>query len=212
MITPALSIKKLVVGQMGDNCYLLIDQKSHSCIIVDPGEDASYIAETVSTLGVTPIMILATHGHFDHILAAHELQMIYAIPFCIHKEDVFLLSRMKESAEHFLGHTVVEMAPVITTYLNDKEIIRLGKSNLHILHVPGHTPGGICIYDKKERILLVGDTIFENGGVGRTDFSYSSQEQLVKSISMILSLPASTILYPGHGNQTTVGTEKKYHG
>jgi hydroxyacylglutathione hydrolase len=205
-------LKKLTVGQMGVNCYIAVDEFSREAVIIDPGDEASYIAEQLSTLDVKPIAILATHGHFDHVLAAFELQMIYQIPFCMSREDAFLLDRMSETAEHFLGHAIVEMPPKITTPLHDREQIAFGKSFLTVLSLSGHTPGSVGFYIKKQDVLFVGDTIFSEGHVGRTDFSYADPKKLDSSIGKIFSLPDATILYPGHGEETTVLKEKRYHG
>jgi glyoxylase-like metal-dependent hydrolase (beta-lactamase superfamily II) len=207
MNTSSLTIKKLVVGQMGTNCYLVVDQKSGEALIIDPGDDAEYISGEISKLDVHPTSIIATHGHFDHIMAACALQLAYNIPFFMHESDAFLLPTMQSSAKHFLSLSTVDPPPKITKFLKNQDTI----ANLTVLHTPGHTPGGICLYTKKEHTLIVGDTIFEAGGVGRTDFSYSNQAQLTASIDAILSLPPKTILLPGHGNQTSVQIEKTYH-
>jgi hydroxyacylglutathione hydrolase len=207
MKTSQLSIKRLVVGQMGTNCYLVTNQKSGETLIIDPGDDAEYVSGEISKLDIHPISIIATHGHFDHIMAACALQLAYNIPFFMHKSDAFLLDNMQSSAQHFLGILTVDPPPKIPKFLTNKDTI----ADLAVLHTPGHTPGGICLYAKNEHMLLVGDTIFADGGVGRTDFSYSNKIQLDTSIKTILSLPSNTILYTGHGEETTVKQELYYH-
>ena len=204
-------LKKLTVGQMGVNCYILVDDVTRETVVIDPGDEASYLAGQLSELHARPVAILATHGHFDHILAAFELQMIYHIPFRMSAGDSFLLGRMSETAEHFLGHTIVELPPKITATLADHERIKFGGNNLAVLSLSGHTPGSVGFYCKKQQMLFVGDTIFSDGSVGRTDFSYSDSKKLEASISRILSLPDTTILYPGHGGETSVMKEKQYH-
>lgn len=175
-------MEKLVVGQMATNCYLIED------MIIDPGDDAEYI---MSRLTKKPKMIVATHGHFDHIMASYALQLAYNIPFYIHEEDTFLLSRMRSSARHFLGIMDVDPPPKPTKI-----------SNLPFIHTPGHTPGSICL--SIGNVLFVGDTIFADGSIGRTDFSYSSKKDLDNSIKKILSHPSGTRLLPGHGNETRI--------
>jgi hydroxyacylglutathione hydrolase len=202
-----MKIEKITIGQMGVNCYLLLDIHSKEIIVIDPGDGASYIAEHIQKLGGKPVAILATHGHFDHVLAARELQLIYNIPFFMRKEDQFLLARMSETAQHFLGHSVVEMPPVIT---QTSEKIPFGKSFLEVLATPGHTPGSVCYYLKNNNALFVGDTIFEGGAVGRTDFSYSDHHDLIVSIGQIMKFGDDTLLYPGHGKETTVLAERAY--
>lgn len=207
---PSYSITRLVVGQLATNCYIVADASSRTAVIVDPGGDAQYIAGHVQSLGVTPTAIVATHGHFDHILASSELKGIFHIPFLIHKDDRFLVTRMHETALHFLGSHIVEPAPAVDRYIGNGEEFPLGGGKLKIIGTPGHTPGSISIVVSK-RVVLVGDTIFAGGAVGRTDFSYSKPELLATSIRTILSNPADTVLYSGHGDETTVGGERPYH-
>lgn len=175
-----MTIETLVVGQMATNCYIV------DGIIIDPGDDAEYI---MSHLKTKPTMIVATHGHFDHIMAAYALQLAYNIPFYIHKKDMFLLPRMQSSARHFLGINDVDPPPTPT------EI-----QEIPFIHTPGHTPGSICL--PVGDVLFVGDTIFAGGVVGRTDFSYSDPKKLNTSIKKILSFPPKTHLFPGHGEAT----------
>lgn len=191
-----MNIETLVVGQMATNCYIVGD------IIIDPGDDAEYI---MSHLQEKPSMIVATHGHFDHIMAAYALQLVYNIPFYIHPDDNFLLANMQSSAQHFLGLREIDPSPVATPIKN----LPAGRQGLSFIHTPGHTPGSICL--KFGDALLVGDTIFSGGAVGRTDFSYSDKEQLHQSLERILKLSGGTRILPGHGQATTVQTEKKYH-
>jgi len=143
-------------------------------------------------------MIVATHGHFDHIMVAYALQLAYNIPFYIHEDDIFLLGHMQSSAKHYLGLKSVDPPPKPT-------IIK----NLPFIHTPGHTPGSICL--KFGDALIVGDTIFADGAVGRTDFSYSEPLKLAPSISKILAYPNETRLLSGHGNETTIKNELRYH-
>lgn len=203
-----LHIKTLPVGQLQTNCYLIIDPKSHDTLIVDPGDAADYIINMLRDIEGRPTHIIATHGHFDHILAVTELQLAYQIPFLIHQKDVFLVSRMQESAQHFLGITV-DPPPHIDGYVG--KTIRMGKETISIIETPGHTPGSVCLYMKKEYTLLSGDTLFSNGGVGRTDFSYSNPDALQKSLQKLFKLPQKTIVNPGHGSATTIAQEAAIH-
>ncbi len=163
---------------MATNCYIAGD------IIIDPGDDAEYIMSHVDN----PSMIVATHGHFDHIMAAYAIQLAYKIPFYIHEEDIFLLANMKSSAKHFLGLKHIDPPPKASPI-----------KDLPYIHTPGHTPGSICL--KFGDVLFVGDTIFANGAVGRTDFSYSTPLELSASIEKIHSYPKGTRILPGHGKE-----------
>ena len=205
-----VEIKKIRVGRMDENCYFVIDTQTRETLIIDPGDEGNYIAEQVNNLSCKPIGIIATHGHFDHIMGACELQMIYNIPFSMHEADVFLIKRMKETAEYFLEHMVVESPPTVTRLLNDGEMLKVGGLTLSVFSTQGHTPGSVCYYLTSEKILFVGDTLFAGGGVGRSDFSYSDPKELTRSVHTILKLPDDTEIYPGHGERTSVREEKGY--
>lgn len=209
MESHSLQIVRLVVGQMQENCYLVIYENSKEALIVDPGDDAEYIIEHIEKLGVTPTKIIATHGHFDHIMAAYALQLAYKIPFFINDRDIFLVKNMADSAKYFLGLKYVDPAPKITGQLDANETIDIGKTKLQIIETPGHTPGSVSFYIRESHTVIVGDVLFEGGQVGRTDFSYSNQSDLNSSIKKVLSLPGDTIIYSGHGRQTSVESEQK---
>lgn len=203
-----LKIRTLIVGQLKTNCYLVTDTKSNETIIIDPGDDTDYITQTVSDCKLTPILLLATHGHFDHILALSELKLIYKIPFLMHKTDEFLLARMISSAGFFLHSKPTSQIPTVDRALSDKMLLSVGTITFKVLHTPGHTPGSICLYNEKLAILFSGDTLFASG-VGRTDFQYSSAEKLKNSLTQLFSLPENTVVYPGHGLSSTIEAEKK---
>lgn len=195
---------------MGTNSYLLIDRETRDALIVDPGDDPEYIMDHVAKEGSIVKAIVATHGHFDHIMGAAALQLAYAVPFFIHTEDNFLVARMQESAKHFLHLREVDPPPKTEPFPGDATL-RVGKSVLQIIHTPGHTPGSVCLYDAVAGQMFVGDTIFADGAVGRTDFSYSRPLLLSESITKILSYPADTKLYPGHGESTLIRLESQPH-
>ena len=199
----SFKILKYTVGEMAENCYVVIDTATQNALIIDPGDEADYLSGQIEKEKVHPVAIVATHGHFDHILAALELQLMYAIPFRMNSADEFLLDRMSDSAEHFLGRKIVELPPKIIGGLQDNEIISFGNSSLTVIQTPGHTPGSISLYSK-DIGLFVGDTLFAGGAVGRTDFSYSSESDLNNSIKKILQLPKNAVIYPGHGEETRV--------
>lgn len=205
----AFDIVTLQVGQLQTNCYLVIDKKSNKALIIDPGDDADYIERIIADRNCKPVKIIATHGHFDHILAVTELKLAYKIPFLIHKKDEFLVGRMQDSAIHFLGISV-DPPPPIDGFITQK-VITIGESKLQVIETPGHTPGSICLYSKNDNVLIVGDLIFADGGVGRTDFSYSDHEELKNSLAKIFKLPPETKILPGHGVSSTISQESKFH-
>lgn len=206
-----LEVMILQVGQMQANCYIVTCPQTKECLIIDPGDDAQYITDKISSIQATPIGIVATHGHFDHIMAAAELQLIYSVPFMMHTHDEFLLKRMTETARHFLQHDLVTLPPIVSKTIQDSDMVTVGSHALRIIETPGHTPGSVSLYNEQCGILFVGDVLFQNGGVGRTDHSYCRPLELHDSIDTILDLPGYTIIYPGHGEQTTVDAEMVYH-
>jgi hydroxyacylglutathione hydrolase len=207
MISSGPFVRKLVVGSLSTNCYLLIDSKSKKTIIIDPGDDADYIENIISENKWKPVLLIATHGHFDHLLAATELKLAYNIPFFIHQKDEFLLNQLQESARHFLGINT-DPPPKIDGNLKAGDTINIGSLKADIIHTPGHTPGSICLRLIKEKMLFCGDLIFAHGGIGRTDFSYSDHPLMVSSLKNILSLKPENLIYPGHGETTDIKSEK----
>lgn len=205
-----LKVRTLAVGQLSTNCYLVLDDKTRLGLIVDPGDDADYIQRIIADEDMKPTQIIATHGHFDHILAATELRLAYKIPFLMNKNDEFMLKHMSKSAQYFCGISS-DPSPEIDHYLDKNETVEIGNWSLDILTTSGHTPGSISIYSQEHSFIFVGDTLFAGGGVGRTDFFYSKRKDLEKSIKKLLTLPADTIIYSGHGEKSKVAFEKKFH-
>lgn len=194
----------LPVGSLQTNCYIVIDNHSQTALIIDPGDDAEYIKQIIIDHHLKPIDIIATHGHFDHILAAWALQQDFKIPFKINTKDLFLVKRMQETAKYFLNYDILDLPPEIDHQSHLDKTVKLGDNYLEVILTPGHTPGGVALYNKHDACVFVGDTIFAGGGVGRTDFSYSNQDDLRFSIKKILSLPSQTVIYAGHGETTTI--------
>lgn len=204
-----VGVWRLPVGQMRANCYILVDKKSQKALLIDPGDDGQYIIETVIGLEIEVLGILATHGHFDHVMAGFEVQKTLDVPFYMHPADQFLLDRMSETAEHFLGITVVEPPPTLDRELGKRTELAVGDQKIIIHETPGHTPGSVCIEVVGKSMLFTGDTIFAEGNVGRTDFSYSDEAKLKSAVARILAFPDDTMLLSGHGEETTVKQEKQ---
>lgn len=201
-----LNVHILPVGQMASNCYLLEDTLTHTVIVIDPGDASEYIIDHIQKLQAKPLCVIATHGHFDHVMGVFALTKIYAIPFYMNKKDEFLLSGMQQSARHFLGISKIDPPATIDKTLREGDAISLGNSQLSVIETPGHTPGSVCLYDGTAHILFGGDLVFEGGSVGRTDFSYSDSQVLMASLNKIITLPNDTIIYPGHGASMNIST------
>ena len=203
-----LNYTKLIVGELGTNCYLLYSPDK-TAVIIDPGDEGVEIAQMINEMGLKPSAILLTHGHFDHILGVLDLQLIYNIPVAMDKEDAFLVDRASETAQYYLKNKI--FAPKIRSLKNDLhnfEKIRLGDEEIKIIKTPGHTPGGVCFYTNKSKLLFCGDTIFADG-VGDTGHQYSSKDDLQKSINKIFKLDDDTTVLPGHGEEISLILLKK---
>ncbi len=198
-----MKIEILTLGQLQTNCYITYCGKE--AVIIDPADESEFIAEKIQRLNLKPSAILATHGHFDHILAAGELQIIFNIPFYIHLADKFLLKEMNSSASFWLKQKINRPLPQNIEFIKKGFSLKFGECRLKIMETPGHTPGSTCF--SGENVLFSGDTLFKNG-VGRTDFSYSNKSHLEKSLEKIFRLPPKTLVYPGHGEKTTINEEK----
>jgi len=189
-------VKKLIVGQMYANCYLVY--KNHSCVIIDPGDEADYISKKIEDFSLIPKAVISTHGHIDHIMACYELINNYNIPFFIDKDDEFLIRNLKNTSKHWFNRIDI-LSPKITQIFKNKFLLE--EFEFEIIKTPGHTPGSVAFYNKKEKLLFSGDLIFEGGSVGRTDFSYSNNVKFKKSLNKILKMPKDTTVYPGHGDE-----------
>jgi len=200
----------LVVGQLATNCYLFYDDKSRKAFIIDPGDDADFIIRKISDLDLKPQAILCTHGHFDHVLAVTELKLAFNIPFYLNAKDVRILKRTQKTTKYFTGMEV-DPPSLPDKDLTQGQVLRLDSLSLKVVETPGHTQGSVSFYCRKQNICFVGDLIFAQGGLGRTDLAGGDEQRLKRSIKKILSLAKETIIYPGHGEQTTVEEEQKLH-
>ncbi|RJQ36221.1 MBL fold metallo-hydrolase [Candidatus Microgenomates bacterium] len=198
-----MRIVKYSLGQLQANCYFLIEE--NNCLIVDPADDASFILEELQRQQLNLVGMLATHGHFDHIGAVGEIQLSFDVPLYIFKEDKFLIDRLNETAKYFLGFDPNFIKPKNVKFLKQGDI-SITNFKFNILSSPGHTPGSGCFYFKEENTVFTGDTLFKEG-IGRTDLSYSSKEDLKNSLKKIFKLPKETIVCSGHGEETILEDE-----
>ncbi len=200
-----MQITTYPLGQQQANCYLLVEGKG--CLLIDPGDSADFILEKIQRENLDLLGIFATHGHFDHIMAVGEIQLSYDVPFYIHKDDLFLVKRLEQTAKHFLGYDPHVIKPKnIPTF--EPGVLHISNFTLHILPIPGHTPGSIAIYCESENAVFTGDTLLKKE-VGDYKHSYSDKKLLAKSLKALFSLPIDTIVYPGHGEETSIGEEKE---
>lgn len=200
-----VEVESLCVGPLDVNCYIVGCPQHQSCAIVDPGDSGKMIMDAVASRGWTVTRILNTHGHVDHTGANRMLKQITGAPLAIHRLDGPMLTHpsMKDMAA-YLG---LALSPEADILLDDGEDVAICPcQSLKVIHTPGHSPGGACFYH--EGFLIAGDTIFRMS-VGRSDLPGGDHDTLIKSIRQrIFTLPDETIIYPGHGDPTTVEFEK----
>ncbi|MEM0444484.1 MAG: MBL fold metallo-hydrolase [Nitrososphaerota archaeon] len=197
-------IRYVTVGPLRSNSYLLLDSGSGEAVIIDAGDEPHKILEMISP-GVKVRGIIATHGHFDHVLAVDDLREALGVEFLIHSEDQAVLDILPESTLRILGASMKPPKP--DGYLDDGDEIRVGELVLKLIHTPGHTPGSSCLLTGKT--LFSGDTLFA-GSIGRTDIPLGDSQRIIESIrKRLYTLPDDVVVYPGHGWQTTIGTEKR---
>lgn len=194
-----LKYTSLCLGELSTNCYLLWEEESKKCIILDPADDAVAISEEVRVRNLIIKGIVATHGHYDHLLAAYDLQLMYRVPFYANSKDYFLINRINHTARFFSKRNM-DLAEKLKIQVDLLEVgeIKLGNSRLKIIPTPGHTPGSLSFYSEEDLLLFTGDTLFADG-VGSTEHDYSDRKELVVSLGLLHKLPEGTEVLPGHG-------------
>lgn len=197
-------IETIVVGELGTNCYLVASSKTKDALLIDPGADADIIKKVLNNLKLSLKFIVLTHGHYDHIGALED----FNVPVYVHENDLeFLKNNNLNLGGDFARREKLNFEVKL---LHDKDKISLADLELEVMHTPGHTPGGISL--RLNKILFSGDTLFYHG-IGRTDLPGGSFKQITHSIKeRIFELEEDTIVFPGHGSATTIGTEKKENG
>jgi len=199
----------VVVGPLEVNCFILGCEDTGEGVVIDPGADGERILAAVNRLGLKISHVINTHGHFDHVGGNRAVLAATGAQYLIHGGDVHFLARAADVAAMY--NLVTENSPRPDRLLEDGMTVTFGTHSLKVLHTPGHTPGGCCLYLAKEGIVITGDTLFADG-VGRTDFPGSSHQALIESIrDQLLTLPDETRAYPGHGPATTIGHERLHN-
>ncbi len=201
-----MKIEKFSLGYLKTNCYLIVNEETKECVIVDPANCPDYLMNHVKSSGYTPKAILLTHGHFDHVMGIDAWVEVFGIPVYLHADE-----------EEVLADAELNMSTMLrTSYsyqevhcLQDGETITLAGVEFRVIHTPGHTKGSCCYYIEDEDVLISGDTLFCQS-VGRSDFPTGDAETLVNSIrEKLFCLPDDVMVYPGHERQTCIGDEKR---
>jgi len=197
-------VDKLVVGPFASNCYIVGSPSDKEGMIIDPGDKAKEILKKVEDLGLDIKLIVLTHGHIDHTGALKEVKEATGAEVAIHGDDARSLRRQLLSIIFGLFYPT---PPPPDRLLKDGDSIDVGDLHFVVLHTPGHTPGGICLLG--QGVVFSGDTLF-NYSIGRTDLPGGSYSKLMNSIqTKLMTLPDNTVVYPGHGNETTIGAERR---
>jgi len=197
-------IRRLVVGHLSANCFV-VSGPSGTGLVIDPGGNIDSINQAIEEMRLDIEMIILTHGHSEHIAALYEVQELTGAAVAIHIEDAdFLEGRGSVSSQFGISYRTPHPPDRL---LRDGDIINAGGLSLTVLHTPGHTPGSICLLSAGR--VFTGDTLFRRG-IGTTLMPGSSRPQLINSIrTRLMTLPDETIVYPGHGRETTIGDERR---
>lgn len=205
-----LKIDRLELGPVQTNCYI-ISGDDRKCVIFDPGEEVEKIRAVLKRKQLTPLAILLTHAHFDHIGAVDELRELYKLPVYLHhKERDFPGSPNLNGSGKYAALPDYRMAEA-DELITDEKMLTIGPFTMELRHTPGHSPGSVTFYFAEDRFAIVGDTLF-SGSIGRTDLAEGSEQILLASIrTSLLTLPDETFLFPGHGPETTPKQEKQHN-
>ena len=193
------------------NCYLIADPEEKQALIIDPAGEAEFLQKQIEAFQVTPLAILLTHAHYDHIAAMEKLKNTYRVPIYCDMADRELMSY----SIRLLNHYHQPISPCVDHWMDGSETLRFGKIFAELIPTPGHSMGSVCYYFPAAETLISGDSLF-CGSVGRTDFREpemrGSHEQLMESLKHLMArLPDAVKVLPGHGSATTIGRERKYN-
>lgn len=202
-------VERLTVGPFQENTWYVIQTESRNGILIDPGDESEKIVRLIEETKTTPVAIINTHAHLDHIGAAKQLQDTFDLPFYLHAKDEFLVKQYPQHAAMF--GVPMNGIPQVTHFVNEeidsRNILSIGAFQLQVISTPGHTPGGVSYLVEDE--LFVGDTLFD-GSIGRTDLPGGNYNTLMESIvKRLMTLDSDILVHCGHGPDTTIGKEQE---
>ena len=209
-----MNIQRFEVNPLQENCYVVSDD-SRECVIIDCGalynEECVAIDNYLREKQLKPVHLLATHGHLDHNFGNAHLFRQYGLKVEICAGDQQLVERLPQQAAAHFGMEISDDQPPVGRLLNDGDTITFGQHTLQVIATPGHSHGSCLFYCKEEGVVFSGDTLFRMS-IGRTDFPEGSWQQMEQSLAKIAgTLPKGTVVYPGHGPQTTIADELQYN-
>lgn len=203
-----LKIGKIVMGSVQTNCYFLYKEDEKKIIVVDPADRGEYLYNAFKEAGLEVTAILLTHAHFDHIWGCNQLRELAGVQVFAFEEEKELCESAKLNVSEDVGRPYTA---TVDWYLKDGETVTIEGMEFKVIWTPGHTQGSCCYYFEKDNILISGDTLFE-GSVGRSDLPTGNGATLSRSLKeRLMILPDETLVFPGHGNSTTIADEKKYN-
>jgi len=198
-----VNVQTLTVGAFQENCYLVVDDASSRAVIVDPGSEGEKLVDAIRNSGATLEAIWITHAHVDHVGAIASIKREWDVPIYLHPLDRRLYEAAGRQAQVY--GVPFEEPPAPDQEFADGQKVKVGEAEMTVLHAPGHAPGHVVIHGNG--IALVGDCLFA-GSIGRTDLPFSNPPQLAASLEKISALAPETVVYPGHGMETTIGQER----
>jgi hydroxyacylglutathione hydrolase len=198
-----MDVQTITVGAFQENCYLVVDDRAGRAVIVDPGSEGDRLIDAVESSGAKLEAIWVTHAHVDHVGAIASIKRKWDVPIYLHPLDRRLYDAASRQAQVY--GVPFEEPPPPDREFSDGQRIKVGDRELTVMHAPGHAPGHVVIYG--DGIALVGDCLFA-GSIGRTDLPFSNPPQLASTLEKIAALPLETVVYPGHGIDTTIGQER----
>lgn len=209
-----MKVRSFVCNMLHENCYVVYDEASREAAIIDPGfywdNEQQVLTHFIDAKQLQVKYLLCTHLHFDHIFGTTFVEDTYGVKLSASLSDNMWIDNFTSTVARF-GIRPNGYPRPVTHPLHDGDILSLGESTLQCIATPGHSAGGLCYYDQAGQQLFSGDTLFQSS-IGRTDFADGNYAQLIKSIQeRLLTLPPNTVVYPGHGDTTTIGDEMKYN-
>ena len=212
----AMEVKQFVFNHFMVNCYLLWDEETKQCAIVDPSAEATYederLAQFVDKQGLKVVKVLLTHAHVDHIAGLRQVCERYKLPVTMHRDGLKLL-KQAEAYGSMMGFMVSAMDDLPTQFVEDNQVLKIGTgSEIECRYVPGHCPGSMAFVLHNEKMVITGDALF-HGSIGRTDLPGGDYPLLIEKIrSRIMVLPDDYMVLPGHDDHSTIGEERRYNG
>ncbi len=204
-----MQMMTFIAGPIDANNYLIWDESSKDGVLIDCSDYQEDILEAVKNNNINVKHILLTHGHFDHVIGVNGMKKALNATVGINKGDSTLLEHINEFGNFFIGLPELEI-PEIDFYVSDDEVLNVGDMKIKVLYTPGHTEGGVC-YLIDNKYLFCGDTLFK-GSYGRTDLFGGNFKKITNSLkNIILKLDDNIVVYPGHGESSDIGYEKKYN-